>query len=896
MSGAAIDLLANKTARTLEGQVQGAMGTTVSHGGAAPTFGSLHTANANGSANSTPSLHSIPTLYHHTSRAKSVITNKVAPVFITFNCREEYQIHEDVMKPEYRMGRINDLLPEHFLIQGKFFLVCDLYRGADVLSTTGPVGAPNFRQTSGDLPVYGMGQPSLAGFQQVLRTLQDRGHQEVVCFNLREEPVVFLRQGEDFVPYTPRDPENLHENLHGLGVEHMQGSGRFSESLEVIIRRELVDFARLKDGTYFVYEDIERFADEPHAQSVHSEEEVCVSEEVYRRPAFSPSYPPYRYKRLPLPADGAPDETQFDAFVAVLRESTALMDHARPLPALLCNCQVGVGRTNLAMIIGSLLLARCRHQPPVENSGKRPQSVGGVGTFKIIQNFINMMPNGQKIVEEVDEAVLCCSEMHNIKDSIQLYKGKLEAVREDYQIQGSSAREYFLKRAVQSLECYFYLLAFNAYLHQQVSSMFSVPFSAWMRKNPGLYRLLAQTNVSELSAPPDLVTKGSRVLVSDEHVSLDVMSTSRDMRVANFRRVPKQPIFGMAQPNSEGLSHMLSHLMDTKRNFGLVLWVSLRDEVVLEVNGAMCTPRESATPDQRIGVPATSPQQLEMLEAAMSTELLGCQKWLELRQDGERQLKPVKTCLGQAEVARQQAALFPLLRYARVPLASSACLTEQDLDRLMSAVRGCLAESSSPAIVFSCHDGKGRTTTAMVVALLLLWHINGFPAENEDEMVSVPNAKYTKGEFEVVQAVVRLLPQGQSRKRQVDLALDAVSETMTPMHYHLREAIICTHRQMKVGKCADENNVLRLRSLQYLERYIFLILFNAYLHLEKPQSWERPFSQWMVEVAGRAGVYDVLDRLGFPEFEDPELTPLCRLRHRWLQPPPSSLPFRGELL
>uniref|UniRef100_S4RKL3 Phosphatase domain containing paladin 1a n=1 Tax=Petromyzon marinus TaxID=7757 RepID=S4RKL3_PETMA len=818
------------------------MGTTVSHGGAAPTFGSLHTTNANGSANSTPSLHSIPTLYHHTSRAKSVITNKVAPVFITFNCREEYQIHEDVMKPEYRMGRINDSLPEHFLIQGKFFLVCDLYRGADVLSTTGPVGAPNFRQTSGDLPVYGMGQPSLAGFQQALRTLQDRGHQEVVCFNLREEPVVFLRQGEDFVPYTPRDPENLHENLHGLGAEHMQGSGRFSESLEVIIRRELVDFARLKDGTYFVYEDIERFADEPHAQSVHSEEEVCVSEEVYRRPAFSPSYPPYRYKRLPLPADGAPDETQFDAFVAVLRESTALMDHARPLPALLCNCQVGVGRTNLAMIIGSLLLARCRHQPPVENSGKRPQSVGGVGTFKIIQNFINMMPNGQKIVEEVDEAILCCSEMHNIKDSIQLYKGKLEAVREDYQIQGSSAREYFLKRAVQSLECYFYLLAFNAYLHQQVSSMFSVPFSAWMRKNPGLYRLLAQTNVSELSAPPDLVTKGSRVLVSDEHVSLDVMSTSRDMRVANFRRVPKQPIFGMAQPNSEGLSHMLSHLMDTRRNFGLVLWVSLRDEVVLERSSRCC-----ATPLCRWPAPPASPSSHPAeLAASQSIALVHAIQWPWAAVD--------RTPRGLfcSRSRRWNSPLITVVLGLRgsEKTSSHACVhvRGQDLDRLMGAVRGCLAESSSPAIVFSCHDGKGRTTTAMVVALLLLWHINGFPAENEDEMVSVPNAKYTKGEFEVVQAVVRLLPQGQSRKRQVDLALDSVSETMTPMHYHLREAIICTHRQMKVGKCAEENNVLRVRSLQYLERYIFLILFNAYLHLEKPQSWERPFSQWMVEV------------------------------------------------
>lgn len=42
--------------------------------------------------------------------------------------------------------------------------------------------------------------------------------------------------------------------------------------------------------------------------------------------------------------------------------------------------------------------------------------------------------------------------------------------------------------------------------------------------------------------------------------------------------------------------------------------------------------------------------------------------------------------------------------------------------------------------------------------------------------------------------------------------------------------------------------MLQLRSLQYLERYIYLILFNAYLHLEKKDSWQRPFSLWMREV------------------------------------------------
>lgn len=45
--------------------------------------------------------------------------------------------------------------------------------------------------------------------------------------------MLFLRAEEDFVPYTPRDKRNLHENLRGLGP------GVPAESLELAIRKEV---------------------------------------------------------------------------------------------------------------------------------------------------------------------------------------------------------------------------------------------------------------------------------------------------------------------------------------------------------------------------------------------------------------------------------------------------------------------------------------------------------------------------------------------------------------------------------------------------------------------------------------------------------------------------------
>lgn len=58
--------------------------------------------------------------------------------------------------------------------------------------------------------------------------------QECIVFCVREEPVVFLRVDNDFVPYTPRGKENLHENLHSLkrGVK--------VEDLELAIRKEVI--------------------------------------------------------------------------------------------------------------------------------------------------------------------------------------------------------------------------------------------------------------------------------------------------------------------------------------------------------------------------------------------------------------------------------------------------------------------------------------------------------------------------------------------------------------------------------------------------------------------------------------------------------------------------------
>ncbi|XP_039727964.1 paladin isoform X3 [Pteropus medius] len=690
------------------------------------------------------SIHSFQTTSLHNSKAKSIIPNKVAPVVITYNCKEEFQIHDELLKAHYTLGRLSDTTPEHYLVQGRYFLVRDVAEKMDVLGTVRSCGAPNFRQ-------------------------------ECIIFCVREEPVLFLRADEDFVPYTPRDKQNLHENLQGLGP------GVQAESLELAIRKEIHDFAQLSESTYQVYHNTEDLRGEPHTVAVRGEDDVHVTEEVYKRPLFL--QPTYRYHRLPLPEQGAPLEAQFDAFVSVIRETPSLLllrdAHGSP-PALLFSCQTGLGRTNLGMVLGTLILFH--HS----GSASRPEAVPSktkplpMEQLQVIQSFLHAVPQGRKMVEEVDRAITACAELHDLKEVVLENQRKLEGIRPESPDQGSGRRHSVWQRALWSLERYFYLILFNYYLHEQYPLAFALSFSRWLCAHPELYRLPVTLNSAGPVAPGDFISKG--FLGADDLISLDALSTVREMDVANFRRVSRMPIYGTAQPSAKALGSILAYLTDAKRKLRQVVWVNLREEAVLECDGHTHSLRQP-------GPPMTA-DQLENLETQLKAHLSAPPPGAE----GLRTHR-FQTCLTTQEVFSQHHGACPGLTYHRIPVPDFCAPREEDFDRLLEVLRAALAKDAGTGFVFSCLSGQGRTTTAMVVAVLAFWHIRGFPEVGEEELVSVPDAKFTMGEFEVVMKVVQLLPDGHRVKKEVDAALDTVSETMTPMHYHLREIIICTYRQ-----------------------------------------------------------------------------------------------------
>lgn len=83
--------------------------------------------------------------------------------------------------------------------------------------------------------------------------------------------------------------------------------------------------------------------------------------------------------------------------------------------------------------------------------------------------------------------------------------------------------------------------------------------------------------------------------------------------------------------------------------------------------------------------------------------------------------------------------------------------------------------------------------------------------------------------------LVRLLPDGHRMKQEVDMALDCVSETMTPMHYHLREIIISTYRQVRCTSLGSRSPLLPSGACHHLNGLSYMLKLKIKLPSLKVQ-------------------------------------------------------------
>ncbi|XP_058195959.1 uncharacterized protein LOC131312310 isoform X4 [Rhododendron vialii] len=349
----------------------------------------------------------------------------------------------------------------------------------------------------------------------------------------------------------------------------------------------------------------------------------------------------------------------------------------------------------------------------------------------------------------------------------------------------------------------------------------------------------------------------------------------------NYRQADSLHVHGVAIPTIDGIRNVLNHVgaqIDGKQT--RVLWINLREEPVVYINGRPFVLRDVERPFSNLEYTGINRDRVEQMEARLKEDIL-----LEAARYGNKilvtdelpdgqmvdQWEPVthdsvKTPL---EVYEELQAKQYLVDYERVPVTDEKSPKEQDFDILVDKISQA---DINTEITFNCQMGRGRTTTGMVIATLVYLNrigASGIPRTNSIGKVSnsgssiadnLPNSEEAirRGEYVVIRSLIRVLEGGVEGKRQVDKVIDKCASMQ-----NLREAI-ATYRN-SIMRQPDE--MKREASLsffvEYLERYYFLICFAVYLHTEGAALHARSpdqssFAEWM---KARPELYSIIRRL-----------------------------------
>lgn len=839
---------------------------------------------------------------------------------------EEYQ-NFNPLHGKVQYGKLFPDSTEHPLIQNKYFLVADREVDMDGRLLHEPHSAQIYQKLS-HAPVYGIAQPNKDELKKLLDSFQIP-NAAILLVNLREEPVLFLSGDElssNTVTFSIREKDKLQSFIiHGITAKHASLN-------EIAIRKEVLNHAAMEESSKFCfYNSLSNAQKEPHKYSILCEDFLLTSDEIYHQLQFE--YQNLKCKRVCLPLYGAPTEKQFDDFIAMMKGDIYDGKSKMQMHTIFI-CNNGHERSTLAMVMSGLMYGHIFGFPhevsssPYKSNTKKPNYE--FGEFNVIKMLIAQLPDGLIVKHQVDSLIDEFKDMYSLRKEIFNVKTEFDKLQipDQYTKEGKAKR----KMLRSHLETYFYLICFNAYLAEQVKHNFYLSFTSWMLQRPTLYRLQAFLDVTPQKGQ-DLLENSLFVL--DSITCNDVLGTLPSLGGANFHRMEGLPLFGMGQPNQNGIQKLFEH-MTKERKYSHVFFINLRNNLCTFIkNEAYYMSCKSESLKPRLHHPDDT--HFEDIESSLSAGIT--QTPIMLIKDLKKEPEKIDATMvfTTKEVFQMAEEKFHNMSYFRVPLPSDYAVNENVLDDLMGMLTDAenqsrnssqdlkhqrsstnsgsfllssqksgaeiykrrssnssnmLLKGSSecavaiapfnPVYCFFCTNGIERSTFAMAASALFMYNKSGYPPgtrPGEQERVSIANAEYTMGKFLAVKHIVMILPDGYQVKREVDFVLDKLFEMMSTTHFHLREMILVTYNQAQKSTSQKAQKELYIQSLLLLERYIYLILFNGYLHTEKKPR-RKTFRQWMEKDCKRAGVYRLLNDLAFHDFQT-EIGILSTLRERW---------------
>jgi len=182
--------------------------------------------------------------------------------------------------------------------------------------------------------------------------------------------------------------------------------------------------------------------------------------------------------------------------------------------------------------------------------------------------------------------------------------------------------------------------------------------------------------------------------------------------------------------------------------------------------------------------------------------------------------------------------------FARVPVTDEKTPENSDLQSLVERVSG--AEEGA-ALIFNCHAGRGRTTTAMVAAQLLqraqnpeITNGHAFHRLDSVRQDMREQGHYEQGNYRLILSLVQHLDNGLNTKSETDQVLDGTEHIQ-----NLRTDINRYRERSLRADNPDSAKKAESKGLDYLHRYHTLITFNQYVKEQAPNDFELTFSEWL---------------------------------------------------
>eukprot|EP00088_Acartia_fossae_P005431 TRINITY_DN12404_c0_g1_i1.p1 TRINITY_DN12404_c0_g1~~TRINITY_DN12404_c0_g1_i1.p1 ORF type:complete len:439 (-),score=124.22 TRINITY_DN12404_c0_g1_i1:160-1476(-) len=348
----------------------------------------------------------------------------------------------------------------------------------------------------------------------------------------------------------------------------------------------------------------------------------------------------------------------------------------------------------------------------------------------------------------------------------------------------------------------------------------------------------------------------------------------------NFRQVPGYLVFGTGQPTKPGFLTVLDHISN---NTGAkdILWVNMRQEPVVYLNGQSYTPRLPDRMNENMEFPGISGEDIEWLQdqfvKSIKDDVKAAKKdrrvpdeekgmvsyfrdtYAEHPEDRENikynvKLENDEDLVTLSGLYQQLQGSGFVLSYDRMPIIDEKAPTEKDFDNLLNLIKGSGPET---ACVFNCQMGKGRTTTGMVVACLVKDivhagnHSQDYPFKQVDRN-EIPDdeeaeeEEHRLGNYSVFESLYKYIPEAKAGKSHLDHFLDLCGDPASGGTglQNLRECIQWTETKFNFEP-KIKKPFWKQMSRNFIERYCYLVLFATYLRERAPREFDISFTLWM---------------------------------------------------